>query len=319
MAHLADGDYHSGEALAKTLGVSRTAVWKHVAGLEEVGIAVERVRGRGYRIPGGLELLDEGRIRAGLNAGATAFLDAIHLFREIDSTNAELMRRSEPPPGCGNVVLAERQTQGRGRRGKHWVSPFARNIYLSMDWQFAGGVGEMEGLSLAVGVAVAEAIAAAGGGDVKLKWPNDVLHGGGKLGGILVELSGDAEGPCRAVVGVGLNVAMPAAAAEGVDQAWTDVAATAEGTAPGRNALAAALINSCLPLLAAYPTKGFAAWRDRWMACDAYANQPVVISSADSRIAGVARGVDERGALLLESAGQTQRISGGEVSLRVAP
>ena len=314
---LSDGQFHSGSELGRVLGVSRTAVWKHVAALADLGVVVERVRGRGYRIPGGLELLREAHVQSCLSDQAIALLDQIRIHGQIDSTNADLLRRSPPAAGRGRAVLAELQTQGRGRRGKAWVSPFACNLYLSMDWLFAGGIGEMEGLSLAIGVAVAEAIADSGLDSVSLKWPNDVLFNRHKLGGILVELSGDSEGPCRAVVGVGLNVAMPAKSAATVDQAWIDLATARGGEAPSRNTLAANVLNHCLPLLASYPEVGFSHWRDRWMQRDAFGDSPVTLTSASATTHGVARGVDERGLLLLETESGLQRISGGEVSLRV--
>jgi BirA family biotin operon repressor/biotin-[acetyl-CoA-carboxylase] ligase len=318
MERLADGDFHSGAALADSLNVSRTAVWKHIVALEDLGIEVERVRGRGYRVAGGLELLDAQRLRDGLAPHAAAFLDKLEVHRRIDSTNAALLRSPPPDAGRARVALAEMQTAGRGRRGKRWVSPYARNIYLSLDWRFEGGIGEMEGLSLAVGVAVAGALADCGVSGPRLKWPNDILWEGRKLGGILVELTGDAAGPSRAVVGVGLNVAMPAASAAAVDQPWTDLAAVS-GPAPGRNQLATALLNRCLPLLADYSRGGFSRHREQWLGLDAFADRPVVVTSGTSRSFGVARGVDERGALLLETAAGTHRVRGGEVSLRGAP
>lgn len=319
LALLADGEFHSGQALADRFEVSRTAVWKHVAALTQLGVTVERVRGRGYRIEGGLELLEESTIRSLLSPETGNLLEALQVHRQVDSTNAVLLR--EPPllPGRGRVALAEMQTHGRGRRGKNWVSPFARNIYLSFDWQFGGGVQEIEGLSLAIGVAVADAIADCSVAPIELKWPNDLLHGGRKLGGILVEMSGDAEGPCRAVVGVGLNVSMPQSSVAAVDQPWTDLYMASGGTPPGRNVLAAALIDHCLQLLDTFARDGFSAWRECWVERDAFANTEVVLSSGPTRIAGIARGVDDRGALLLETTMGLRTIVGGEMSLRVAP
>ena len=317
LTRLADGEFHSGEALAQLLQVSRTAVWKHVGGLADLGIEVERTRGRGYRIPGGLDLLDEARITAALQPHTRTLLADLQVHSQVDSTNALLLRHAEPLAGGARVALAEMQSSGRGRRGKAWVSPFARNIYLSLDWRFDGGVSDMEGLSLAIGVAVVEALASCGAEGLRLKWPNDLLHEGRKLGGVLVELGGDAAGPSRAVVGIGINVAMPESTAESVDQPWTDLA-TVMGRAPARNEVAAALVDHCLHLLAAYPERGFAAVRERWMALDSFADAPVFVWNGASHTAGTARGVDERGSLLLETAAGLQHISGGEVSLRPA-
>jgi BirA family biotin operon repressor/biotin-[acetyl-CoA-carboxylase] ligase len=315
---LADGSYHSGQDLADRQGVSRTAIWKQVATLAGLGLEVERRRGLGYRIPGGLDLLDRQAIAAALDSRVAARVHELQVYREIDSTNRVLSDGDPPPGGLARVALAERQTSGRGRRGKVWLSPFARNIYLSFDWQFSGGVQEIEGLSLAIGVAVCEALAAQGVKGLELKWPNDVLHGGRKIGGILIELAGDAEGPCRAIVGIGINVSMPEEAARAIDQPWTDLATVCAGEVPPRSAIAAGLINHCLPLLAEYSRAGFADWRARWLALDAFANAPVTVLRGRAKTGGVARGVDERGALLLETAQGVSPVAGGELSLRGA-
>ena len=317
LALLADGKFHSGQELADLLGVSRTAVWKQLGKLQDLGLDLESARGKGYRINGGIELLDAQRIRAALSTQASVLLTELQLAIEIDSTNAELLRRLQRGPASRLVCSAEQQTAGRGRRGRSWVSPFGSNIYLSLAWEFAGGAAALEGLSLAVGVAVATALDNCGVQDLKLKWPNDLLHGGAKLGGILIEMVGDAAGSCQVVVGVGLNVRMPVDAAADIDQQWTDVT-MASGLPVGRNQLLAALLNELLPLLSQFAEQGFAPWREPWMALDAHADSPVIVSSGERRLTGVARGVDHSGALLLEVAGSIQAIHGGEVSLRPA-
>ncbi|KGE02918.1 bifunctional biotin--[acetyl-CoA-carboxylase] ligase/biotin operon repressor BirA [Pseudohaliea rubra] len=315
---LADGEFHSGEVLAGELGVSRTAVWKQLAHLEALGITLESVRGRGYRIPGGLDLLDAAAVQAALPAEAAALVAGLDIVDSVDSTNAALLREAPGPVGRGRICAAERQLAGRGRRGRSWASPFARNLYVSVGWTFAQGAAALEGLSLAVGVALAEALEELGLAGVALKWPNDLLAGDAKLGGVLIELSGDADGPCRVVVGMGLNVRMPAAAST-IDQPWTDLATLAGGTAPSRSRLLAAVLGRVLPLLAGYGSAGFAPWQARWEALDAFAGAPVQVLSGETRLAGVARGVDERGALLLETATGLRPIHGGEVSLRRQP
>ncbi len=321
---LASGDFCSGQVLADALGVSRTAVWKQVNKLAvETGLEIESVKGKGYRIPGGVELLDAARIRAGLAQQAAPLLSSLNILESVDSTNAEAMRQLEAVRPPGVVHTAEQQTAGRGRRGRQWVSPFARNLYLSVVWEFGQGAGSLEGLSLAVGVAVARALRACDLPPVQLKWPNDVLHGGKKLGGILLEMAGDVAGPCQVVVGLGLNVAMPPSAAREIDQAWTDLATMAghdhsQGQHPGRNALFSALLNEILPLLATFENAGFGAWREQWQDLDAYADKPVVLDASGHRVAGIARGVDHRGALQLETTTGMQSMFGGELSLRPA-
>jgi BirA family biotin operon repressor/biotin-[acetyl-CoA-carboxylase] ligase len=261
------------------------------------------------------ELLDHECIHSGLSPQARALLSELVLHRDIDSTNADVARRLEAGAGSGLVVSAEQQTAGRGRHGRRWVSPFGTNIYLSLAWRFAQGVDGMVGLSLAAGAAAADALEQHGLADICLKWPNDILYGGAKLGGILVETSGAAAGPVTAVVGIGINLRMPAESAETIDQAWTD-AERATGATIGRNALLASLLNHMLPLLAGYEDEGFGSWRERWQDRNAHIGQPVTVRSGDSSVVGIVSGIDQTGALLLDVGGTEQVFSGGEVSLR---
>ncbi len=317
---LADGEFRSGQDLADALGVSRTAVWKQLNRLEELGLQIESVKGRGYRIPGGIDLLEEDAVRRDLSAQTRALLTELDIHQSIGSTNAEAMRRIEMGAGSGLVCTAEQQSAGRGRLGRQWVSPFARNLYVSAAWEFTQGAAALEGLSLAVGVAVARALQACGLPAAQLKWPNDVLFDGAKLGGVLLEMTGDAAGSCQVVVGIGLNVAMPDSTATEIDQAWTDVSRMADGECPRRNALLAALLNELLPLLAEFERGGFGPWREPWQTLDAYAGESVVLHSGQQQMAGIARGVDGRGALQLETAASgIQSVFGGEISLRSAP
>jgi BirA family biotin operon repressor/biotin-[acetyl-CoA-carboxylase] ligase len=294
-------------------------VWKQLNKLEVLGLEIESVKGRGYRIPGGVDLINAQRVRASLGPAARALLTELSVQEVIDSTNKELMRRIESGGRAGLVCTAEQQTAGRGRRGRQWVSPFARNLYLSLVWEFTQGAAALEGLSLAVGVAVAEALKSCGLPAPQLKWPNDLLYDDEKLGGVLLEMVGDATGTCQVVVGVGLNVAMPRDSATAIDQAWTDLATiVGTGELPGRNELLAALLNALLPLLAGFESTGFSPWREAWQALDAHAGKSVILTTGAEKLAGIARGVDDRGALQLETSLGVQSIYGGEISLRVA-
>ena len=316
---LASGDYVSGQALADVLGVSRTAVWKQLNKLAEFGLEVESVKGLGYRIAGGVDLLAEAAVRDAMSVDSLALLSRLDIRDSIGSTNAEAMAQIAAGAGCGYVCTAEQQTAGRGRRGRQWVSPYARNLYLSAVWEYNQGAAVLEGMSLAVGVVVARALATCGLPPVQLKWPNDVLHEGSKLGGILLEMTGDAAGACQVVVGIGLNVDMPEATAGDIDQAWTDVGRMAGGEYPRRSALLGALLQELLPMLANFERTGFAPWREEWQALDAFAGEPVIMHSGSQQMAGVARGVDGRGALQLETAASgVQSIFGGEISLSKA-
>jgi len=312
---MADGEYHSGKALGDLLGVSRTAVWKHLQKLEGYGLPLESLKGKGYRLPGGLELLDEVCISEGLNCTAQEFLSQLDVRQTVDSTNALAMTRAGEGDGHGYVCLAEHQSRGRGRRGRQWVSPFGQSIYLSVVVEFDGGAAALEGLSLAVGVALVRAMATLGAEGVGLKWPNDVLWRGCKLAGVLLEMTGDPAGLCQVVVGLGLNVSLSKQGAQDIDQPWTDMAAVLPGVS--RNQLVSAVLNELLPLLASYPTLGFAACRDEWEAAHVYAGQKVKLSTVSEQVAGVALGVTASGALRLDLGGREESFNGGELSLRV--
>ena len=323
---LKDGAFHSGEALGEKVGCSRTAVWKHLQKLEALGLVIETTKGTGYRIVGGVDLLDMEAIKGRLTVAARPHLSNINIFQTINSTNTYARELAEKSSASGSVILAEQQTAGRGRRGKNWVSPFAANIYLSIVWDFEQGAQALEGLSLAVGVAVKRALTIHGVQGVKLKWPNDIYVEQKKLGGILLEMIGDPAGHCSVIVGVGLNVTMPASQANAIDQDWTDVTTElqdqqspgAGATVPARNNLAAALISEILPLLSTFQAQGFAAYRDEWQAADAFYGQAAVISTPKQSIAGIVKGVETNGALRLElEGGKIESFIGGELSLRL--
>ena len=312
---LADGAFHSGQELADHLGISRTAVWKQLRKLKDLGLEFEVNKGQGYRIPGGLDLLARDRVLQHMSPAARSQLFDLEVHSSLDSTNAELLRRLDAGAVSGLACTADIQTAGRGRRGRTWVSPFASNIYLSLAWEFEGGVAALEGLSLAVGVAVVDALESLGVNGVTLKWPNDLLFRGAKLGGILIEMVGDVAGSCQVVVGLGLNVRMPDESARGIDQAWTELHAIC-AEPPGRNPLLAALLENLLDLMGGFERSGFAPWRERWQQLDSFAGQPVVVSSGEQRTAGTCMGIDDTGALVLKVGEMMQVFHGGEVSLR---
>nr|WP_242521661.1 bifunctional biotin--[acetyl-CoA-carboxylase] ligase/biotin operon repressor BirA [Motiliproteus sp. SC1-56] len=315
LSTLADGEFHSGQALGEALGVSRAAIWKQLKKLDELGVRLHSVKGRGYRVAGGLDLLDPQRIEAGLEDGVRARLGPIALALSLPSTNEAALQGSAQGGGGGRLYLAERQTAGKGRRGRTWVSPFARNLYFSLVWDFAGGAAALEGLSLVVGLAVRHGLMDSGVEGIDLKWPNDLLVDGRKLGGILLEMTGDASGQCQVVIGVGINVAMPDEVAAEIDQPWIDVR-TAGGVSPGRNLLLAAVLNRLVPSLERFSEQGFASFRAEWEACNAHQGRQVVLQTSRVQIQGRCLGVDDKGALLLETEDGVQACHGGELSLR---
>lgn len=317
MRCLADGRYHSGETLGALLGVSRAAVWKRLQKLAAFGLDVESVRGKGYRLPGGLRLLDEDALAEAMAAaGGTPGALSLHLCDVTDSTNADALALSRGGLGQPLAVLAEYQRAGRGRRGRAWQSPYGRNLYLSYAESFAGGAAALDGLSLVVGVVVAETLSDAGLADrVQLKWPNDIWVGGRKLGGILVELAGDMDGVCVPVIGIGINGALSDTTAAAIDQPWTDL--TRElGEAPDRSRLAGALLAGLQQALVMFRQQGFTAFSDRWRRYDCCAGADVTVQLGERRITGLARGVNAQGALQVEVDGVLQQFHGGEVSVR---
>ena len=312
---LADGKNHSGQELASALNVSRTAIWKQLAKLEGLGLELLSQSGKGYCLVGGLELLEKNVISACLAPSAANAITGFVLLKSIDSTNSYLMRQ-EPAVGV-SVCFAELQTAGRGRRGRQWVSPFASNIYLSLRLSINGGLGAFEGISLAVGVAVARALHELGVVDIQLKWPNDVLWSGKKLGGILIEVVGDPSGVCHLVVGLGLNLKTEKSMSSAIDQPWIALDKILP-VLPNRNKVAACLLNHIVPLLNNYEVEGFSSYKSEWESLNAHANQLVDLYVGLVRLSGLMRGVNAVGALLLETDKGVEVFHGGEVSLRAS-
>ena len=317
---LAAGEPVSGTALGRRLGISRTAVWKGIHRLGALGLEVAAQPGRGYRLAAPLELLDPERIRAALPSAVAAGLGRLEVVDTIASTNTRVLEADRP---VGELVacLAEYQSAGRGRRGRRWLAAPGQSICLSVGGRLAVAPADCAGLAPWAGLACAEALAAAGAGGVALKWPNDLLLDEGKLGGILIELRGEAQGPVTVAVGVGVNLRL-------AEQARADVLATG-GLAPaalgdavpgvGRNTLAAGLLAALADTLSRLPLESGEALPDAWAPRDALRGRAVRIEGAGQPLAGIARGVDAAGALLLETGdGQLHRVTAGEASLRPA-
>lgn len=323
LAELAAGEPRSGVELAARAGVTRAAVWKQIEALRARGVPIEAGGASGYRLPWPVQLLDAARIRAALPAAVAGQLGALDVHWEIDSTSSELQRRGTAAPDL-SMVLAETQSAGRGRRGRRWLSPPGLNIYLSCVKRFDTGFAALSGLSLAVGVIVLRTLAALGIADAGLKWPNDVLaaapgSAGGKLAGILVELSGEYQGPCAAVIGIGLNLRLTDALREQAGQPACDLATLAGGTPPERNRTAAALIAALATGLRQFEHEGFAAFAAEYGRHDLLRDRPLRLSGAGGEREGTGAGVDSRGALLLRlPGGEIQRIDSADVTVRRA-
>ncbi|GAJ78993.1 LOW QUALITY PROTEIN: biotin operon repressor [Vibrio sp. JCM 18905] len=291
---LSNGEFHSGEALGEALNVSRAAIAKHIKGLSEWGALIFiRVQGRGYQLASPLQLLDE----ALLTASAESLVELVPV---INSTNQYLLDRVAESEK-GRVCIAEYQAQGRGRRGRQWISPFGSNLYLSMYWRLDAGMAAAMGLSLVIGIAAVEALEEMGIQGVKLKWPNDLYYQDKKLAGILVEMSGQAGGAAHLVIGMGgLNIGMPDEQPE-IDQPWTTLNQVNESLVIDRNVLATTLIKHWNSALIEYELKGLTSFVERWNRLDNFLNRQVKLLIGPREVHGVVRGIDHQGGILLET------------------
>ena len=307
---LADGEFHSGEKIGTLLGVSRTSVNNYIKALQEIGLDIYKVTGKGYRSAVPIELLDADKIKL-LSEKQT-----VHVEQIVDSTNQWLLDRI-PELENGQCCISECQLAGRGRRGRTWVSPFASHLYFSLYWCFDSGIDKVSGLSLLVGIAAVNALEKIGIQGSSLKWPNDIYYQGKKLAGILIELNAQATEACHCVIGIGINVRMPPEQAKLIDQPWIDLSQLSSEPVD-RNLLSATLIDELHTLLAQYEQTGLQPYLPRWFELDCFLNKQVNLLIADSVKAGICRGINEKGALLLECDGKVEEYIGGEISLRLA-
>lgn len=321
-AELCDGEFHSGEELAKALGVTRSAVWKAANALRDLGTPLEAVRNRGYKLPGAGEPLSAASIRQKLSRDVAACVSRLDVAWTTASTNTELVERAFPPEGRSDVLLAEFQTAGRGRRGRMWLTPPGGAVCMSFSWTFREVPRDAGALSLTIGVCVLRALSSLVlQKEVQLKWPNDILVGERKLGGILIELRAESAGPACVVVGIGLNVALGGELLEKIAATGlpaTDLASVASGSI-SRNELAARIIDCCIRGLMEFEREGLRPFLDEWRSADALHGREVSVQSGDETIRGLARGVDLSGALLVETPKEgLRRFFSGEVTVRPA-
>ncbi|CAM3170413.1 bifunctional biotin--[acetyl-CoA-carboxylase] ligase/biotin operon repressor BirA [Vibrio mytili] len=304
---LSDGNFHSGETLGRELNISRAAIAKHIQGLSDWGIDIHRLQGKGYQLAHPLQLLDEAVLKA-------ASTTPIELIPVIDSTNQYLLERVTESEK-GRVCLAEYQAQGRGRRGRQWISPFGSNLYLSMYWRLDAGMAAAMGLSLVIGIAAVEALEEMGIDGVKLKWPNDLYHQDKKLAGILVEMSGQAGGAANLVIGMGINIGMPEQQPN-IDQPWTSLNQVCKEQRIDRTRLALTFIEHWKAALVDYEFMGLAGFVERWNRLDNFISRKVKLLIGSREIYGVVQGIDQQGGILLETERGVETFIGGEISLR---
>lgn len=313
---LADGSFHSGEELGRLLGISRAGVWKRLQPLKrDFGLEVDAVKGRGYRLREPLDLFDREEVLAHIPEAERAELERLHLHPVLESTNTWMMQQGALGESSGAVCLAEYQLAGRGRHGRQWVSPFGRNVYLSMLWRFEMPPMEVAGLSLAAAVGVLRALHAFGCVDAGLKWPNDILWQQKKLAGLLLEVSGEAGGPSQVVIGVGLNTWL-GAAGNAIDQPWIDLSSIPHVEPHSRSQLAARLITELRRVARDYQSSGLSGFLDEWQRHDLMIGQQVEVRSPSQCHRGEHLGIDASGALKLRIDGKQRLFHAGEVSLR---
>lgn len=317
LAQLTSGKFCSGQQLGELLGVSRAAIGKHINALQELGLNIYSVTGKGYKLEHATQLLNVDKIKALLGGNNSPTFSVLPV---VDSTNEVIKKKilSGELQGmqAGHTVFAEAQTAGRGRRGRQWVSPLGSSLYFSTHWRFEQGISATMGLSLAVGVAICEALGQLGVVGLGLKWPNDVYLDGKKLAGILIELESQGADSCDIVIGIGINVALPAGAGETIDQPFTDLAAS--GIVLERNVIAAKLLANLWQVLNDFDISGFKAMVERWNKYDCFVGEQVELLIGKNNIKGIAKGVDAQGGITLTIDGEEQTFFGGEISVRKA-
>ncbi len=312
---IADGELHSGEELGKALGISRTAIWKIINSLSHYQVTIVAVKGKGYRLSRPIEFLNKDLLLSGISPSAANIMNKLEIFEEIESTNQYLLENLEVSDKHGNVVLAEYQSHGRGRRGNSWVSPFGSGLNLSTQWHFEQPVDSLTCLSLAVGSAVIRVLKRMGFDGVGLKWPNDIYYQNRKLGGLLIEIRGETAGPCDVVVGLGLNTAFPADFEGNIDQPWIDLASIKDSV-PSCNVIAAELISELMLLLDGYAQANTKDIINEWQKYDCMLGKQVKLTLLDKNITGQVVGIDNDGGLLMSINDSVRKFNAGEISLR---
>lgn len=307
---LAAGEFCSGENLGEQFGISRAAISNHIKCLVELGLDIFSVHGKGYKLASAIELLAKDTILQHLEKPDSAQLTVLNV---IDSTN-QFIKEHHDDMQNGHVCLAEAQTAGRGRHGRRWVSPYGASLYLSMHWSFSSGYQALGGLSLAVGVAIVKALQNIGIHHAQLKWPNDIYLEGKKLAGVLIEVEGQIGAACQCIVGIGLNVNLPKNVTD-IEQPYIDIASLLPEM-KDRNYLAALIIDSLSSTMTQFEQQGFGPFVDDWRKADVFANKPIKLLLGKNTIEGFGRGIDDNGALLLETAEGLRAFQGGEISVR---
>ncbi|BDQ64359.1 MULTISPECIES: bifunctional biotin--[acetyl-CoA-carboxylase] ligase/biotin operon repressor BirA [Shewanella] len=303
---LSSEHFVSGEELATQLGISRAAVSKHVDALEDYGVAIYSVKGRGYKLANPISLIDSARLIQSID-------NRCFYFDEIPSTNGFMLSHTSELKS-GDVCVAEYQSAGRGRRGRTWVSPYGHHLYFSQFWSFPQGMAQAMGLSLVVACSLVEVLKSFGVDNIGVKWPNDIYLNYKKLAGILIEMSGQADSECQLIIGIGVNMAMSEDQGKGIDQPWSDLSSLTD--MPNKTDLVIALHKQLKRDIQLFEREGLAAFKTRWQQADLFHGKEIRLLMGENHVDGICRGIDEQGAVLLETADGIQAYIGGEISLR---
>ncbi len=315
---LADGHIHSGPALAREIGISRTAVWKAVKTIQSGGLEICAIKGKGYHLPGPRDALNESAIRQLIGDTNAGVPEQLEIHTVLDSTNDYLLKRIPRGTIDHHVVLAHCQTAGRGRRGKQWLSPLGGGLYISLGVHFHRMIMSPRQLSLLVGVTVIQALADQVPAKIQLKWPNDIVFDFHKLGGVLLDVRGEGDGPRDVIIGIGINIKLPEAIKDDIDQPWTDIASIT-GKVPNKNQLAAGIIKRIYRILPDYSVEDQASLVKEWQKYDAFLGKNAMLCWPGRSISGIVRGVDHSGDLLFCVNGKIKPYGSGELSLRAPP
>lgn len=301
---LADGNFHSGEELASDFGITRAGINKYIKVLREWGIELSSIQGKGYSLKIPMDLFNKSKIDQYYQADSR-----VEILPIIDSTNQYMLDKI-PDLKSGDCCIAEFQSKARGRRGRQWFSPFGTNLYFSMYWRLEQGIAAAMGLSLVVGIVVTQTLRELSGQDIKVKWPNDLYLNDQKLAGILVELAGKTGDCAHAVIGIGVNLNMTNPDTNIVNQKWANLGNI------NRNLLVAKIAKTLRENLEKFEKNGLAFFIDDWNHLDNFIHRPVKLLIGDDVIRGIAKGINDQGALLLEQDGKIEAYIGGEISLR---
>ncbi|MCG8378212.1 MAG: biotin--[acetyl-CoA-carboxylase] ligase [Proteobacteria bacterium] len=313
---ISDGIFHSGEELARQLNISRAAIWKSIKQLRSLGVPIEAVRGKGYRLSRQIELLSRDKINNKMSARGRRLCKKLEILFNTESTNSYLNDQLNIEPVHGHIVLAEYQSKGKGRRGNKWFSPLGSGFYMSIGWQFDLFTESTSLLSLYIGIAIVRALKTIGLGNVELKWPNDIVINHKKIGGVLLDMRGEANGPVTTIIGVGVNYDYPESIADKIEQDITDICSNIQKKV-SRNDVAAILLSNILEILDHVSNEDTEGLMQEWCEYDCLKGKPAKLYFQDSVVEGIVEGVDDLGSLIMNINGTLQRFTSGELSLRL--